>query len=381
MCSERAFMNRPYEVTIRMKSEEVARLAGVSRSTVSRVINKYSNVPDETRDKVMKVIREHNYVPNTSARILAGKGTDTIGLFIFNVHDETRPGRIYGNSYFGPFVNAVVDRCNHRGYSVLIHTIYHAAECRRIPLAWSEKRIDGAIIIGTEKNADIERLIGHTACPLAIADYNPKSIEKFASPEGRLLAVNSDDDAGIIACVDYLVKLGHHDIGLIAGRLNTWSAERRLRAFKNRMKSLSLPLRNEWMPDGDFSRARTTLAIESLIASGSLPTAFLASNDDMALAAIEAFRKAGFGIPEDVSVIGYDDGLAAPWAHPALTTIRVPFFEMAGQAVESLIALLGEDTPSVRTLTLPVELILRDSCAAPRGSRTDAPRGSRTDGV
>ena len=349
-----------------MKSEEVARIAGVSRSTVSRVINNYSNVPDETREKVMKVIREHNYVPNTSARVLAGKGTDTIGLFIFNVHDETRPGRIYGNSYFGPFVNAVVDRCNNRGYSVLIHTLYRSEDCRRIPTAWSEKRIDGAIIIGTERDEDVERLISQTDCPLAIADYNPKTVAKLAPERARLLTVNSDDDSGMEKSVRYLAELGHHEIGLIVGRLNTWSGERRLRAFKSSMKTLGLPVRSQWMPQGDFSYRKTAEAVEAMLKKGELPTALIASNDDMALAAIDMFRKAGMQVPNDISVIGYDDGLAAPLVHPALTTVRVPFLDMAGQAVEGLVKLLERGEASVETVSLPVELICRDTCAAPR---------------
>ena len=361
-----------------MKSEEVARLAGVSRSTVSRVINNYSNVPDETREKVMKVIREHNYVPNTSARVLAGKGTDTIGLFIFNVHDETRPGRIYGNSYFGPFVNAVVDRCNNRGYSVLIHTLYRSEDCRRIPTAWNEKRIDGAIIIGTERDEDVERLISQTDCPLAIADYNPRTVSKLAPERARLLTVNSDDDSGMDACVRHLATLGHREIGLIAGRLNTWSGERRLRAFKSSMKTLGFPVRNQWMLQGDFSYRKTADAVEAMIRKEDLPTALIASNDDMALAAIDMFRKAGLQVPDDISIIGYDDGLAAPLVHPALTTVRVPFLDMAGQAVEGLVKLLDKGEPAVESVSLPVELIIRATCAVPRQQRRkDGPAALR----
>lgn len=351
-----------------IKSEEVARLAGVSRATVSRVINNYNNVPEETRERVLKVIHEHNYVPNTSARVLAGKGTDTIGLYIYNVHDETRPGRIYNNSYFGPFVSAVVDRCNQRGYSVLIHTIYRSEECSRIPLAWKQKRIDGAIVIGTELNEDIDRLVGETHCPLAIVDWDPAAAERLASHEARLLTVNCDDAAGLSVCVDYLAGLGHRDIGLIVGRQNTWSAICRLRGFERRMTELGLPMCAEWMPAGEFSRSRTKRAVEALIAARDLPTAFIASNDDMVLAAIEALRAGGLRVPEDVSVIGYDDGLAAPWAHPALTTVRTPFFEMAGSAVEGLVGCLDAKRRFVRNVTLPAELILRDSCAAPRST-------------
>ena len=355
-----------------IKSEEVARLAGVSRATVSRVINNYSNVPDETRERVMKVIRESNYIPNTSARVLAGKGTDTIGLFIYNVHDETRPGRIYNNSYFGPFVSAVVDRCNQRGYSVLIHTIYRSEECRRIPQTWKQKRIDGAILIGTELNDDIDRLVGETHCPLAVVDWDPVAAERLASHEARLLTVNCDDAAGLSVCVDYLAGLGHRDIGLIVGRQNTWSAICRLRGYERRMAELGLPIRDEWMPAGEFSRSRTKRAVEALIASDDLPTAFIASNDDMALAAIEALRAGGLRVPEDVSVIGYDDGLAAPWAHPALTTVRTPFFEMAGEAVEGLVSCLESKRRCVRSVILPAELILRDSCTGPRRQATSA---------
>ena len=348
-----------------MKSEEVARLAGVSRSTVSRVINNYSNVPHETREKVMKVVREHNYMPNTSARVLAGKGTDTIGLFIFNVHDENNPGHIYGNSYFGPFVNAVVDRCNHNGYSVLIHTLYKEADCLRIPAAFSEKRMDGAILIGTEKNEAIDQLIARADHPLAIVDYNPKAVSLSASPQARIITVNSDDDAGIADCVDYLAGLGHRRIGFITGRLLTWSAERRLRGFKARMKGRGLPIAPQWVLSGEFSRQKTLVAMLAMMAAGDLPTALIASNDDMALVAIDTLRNAGLRVPEDLSVVGYDDGLAAPLVRPALTTIRMPFLEMAGSAVEGLVALLADEKPAIHTVTLPVQLIVRESCAPP----------------
>ena len=142
-----------------MRSEEIAKLAGVSRSTVSRVINNYSNVPQATRDKVMKVIRKYNFEPNMSARVLAGKGTDTLGLFLFSIYDKKNPLRVYGNSYFGPFLDAVVDTRNYKGFYILIHTIYTPQECRYIDQTFSQKRIDGGIIIGTESSHEIEDVI------------------------------------------------------------------------------------------------------------------------------------------------------------------------------------------------------------------------------
>jgi LacI family transcriptional regulator len=118
-----------------MKSEDIARMAGVSRSTVSRVINNYSNVPDETRRKVMKVIEKYHYSPNSSARALAGKKTDTIGLFIVSIAEKGSSTRVYQNNYFSPFIEAVIDTANERGVYVLVHSIFSVRDYAKIKQA------------------------------------------------------------------------------------------------------------------------------------------------------------------------------------------------------------------------------------------------------
>ena len=115
-----------------MKSEEIARIAGVSRSTVSRVINNYSNVPDDTKKRVLEVINKYNYQPNTCARVLAGKKSNTIGLFIVSIADANNPNRLYNNNYFTQFVDAVVDCANSKGYYVLVNIIYCENDYNRV---------------------------------------------------------------------------------------------------------------------------------------------------------------------------------------------------------------------------------------------------------
>ena len=346
-----------------MKSEEVAKLAGVSRSTVSRVINNYSNVPDETRERVMKVIREYNYIPNTSARVLAGKGCNTIGLFIFHVHDRDNKEHVYGNSYFGPFVSAVVDHCNSRGYYLLIHTIYDASDCERIRETFIQKRMDGAIIIGTEKNSILEKLSSEIQDPLAIVDYSPKNIQRIVNDESRLTTINSDDASGISESISYLMSLGHKKIGLIMGRLETWSGENRYNAFKQKMEEHNLEVNENYILNGDFIREKTYHVVEEFVLRKELPTAFISSNDDMAFAAIEVFQKYGIRVPEDLSIIGFDDTAAASLVRPALTSVRVPFLDMAEKAVETLIAHIEGENSGVESFKLDVKLIKRDSCA------------------
>lgn len=345
-----------------MKSEEIAKLAGVSRSTVSRVINNYANVPQATRDKVMKVIKKYNFEPNMSARVLAGKGTDTLGLFLFSIYNKKNPLRVYGNSYFGPFLDAVVDTGNYKGFYILIHTIYTPQECRYIEQTFSQKRIDGGIIIGTESNPEIEAVISNTHYPLAIIDYDPKKIKKLMHKDGKIVLINSLDRQGIRKAIDKLVSLGHKTIGFIEGRDTTYSGYIRKDEFIKSMKDHGLPIKNEFMLKGDFVRSKTEIEVSKMIEKGKLPTAIIACNDEMALAAMDTLRAYNISIPDDISIIGFDDSPAASLVEPSLTTVRIPFYTMAQKAVEYLSDMIENKSEGLIHHEVDVELTMRKSC-------------------
>lgn len=348
-----------------MKSEEIARLAGVSRSTVSRVLNNYSNVPEKTREKVMKVISEYDFEPNISARVLAGKGTDTIGLFLFSVYGKRNPLRVYGNSYFGPFVEAVVDTGNYKGYYVLIHTIYDPHDCRRIQQTFLQKRIDAGIIIGTERNEEIRSIISKINNPLVIVDYDPDEIKQIMALDGKITVINPDDRKGIDECVDELVSSGHKEIGLIEGRDTTYSGFVRKDEFRKRMEFHGIPIKKEYCVKGDFVKSKTENAITKMIKIGKLPTALIACNDEMALAAVEVFKQHGIKVPEVISVIGYDDSPIASVVDPKLTTVKIPFYRIAQKAVEAVSDMVKDATTRLTEYMMDVELIRRESCAEP----------------
>ena len=345
-----------------MKSEEIAKIAGVSRSTVSRVINNYPNVPEKTRERVMKVIREYHYEPNTSARVLAGKRTNTIGLFLFSIYDTKSLYRIYGNNYFAPFVDAFVDIGNYKGFYVLVHTIYSPEECWRIRQTFSQKRIDGGIIVGTERNIEIDSVISQISYPLALVDYDPVEIKRIMRPDAKIAVINLDDEKGINACVDYLVSQGHSMIGLIEGRSTTYSGLKRREYFVERMAFHNLPINKSHLLKGDFTGRTSMAAVEELIDGGSLPSAIISCNDEMALAAMETFKHRGIRIPEDISIIGYDDAPASSIVKPTLTTVRIPFYDMAQKAVESLSGLIDSNEAGLELYKMDVKLICRESC-------------------
>lgn len=348
-----------------MKSEEIARLAGVSRSTVSRVINNYPNVPEKTRERVMKVIREYHYEPNQSARVLAGKRTNTIGLFLYCTYandDNKSPYRIYGNSYFAPLVDAFVDIGNAMGYYMLVSTIYRPDECWRIRQTFSQKRIDGGIIIGTEKSQELESILSQFSHPIVLMDSDPEAIRKIINAKARVAVINSNDEKGIFEAVDYLVSLGHREIGMIVGRTTTYSGLVRRNSFVKRLEYHGLSLDERFMLNGDFTGRTTVAEIENLIDSGRLPTALIASNDEMATAAIETFKNHDIRVPEDISIIGYDDALESAVGKPSLTTVKVPFFDMAKQALEMLSQLIETDKPKFMVYNADVGLVVRESC-------------------
>lgn len=349
-----------------MRSEDIAKLAGVSRSTVSRVINNYPNVPEKTREKVMKIIEQYQYEPNTSARVLAGKGTNTIGLFVVSIADKHSSNRIYQNNYFAPFVDAAVDIANALGYYVLIHTVYSPEDYLKVKQAFMQKRIDGGIIVGTQKNIDVVRDIVNLEAPVVLIDYSIAEIMEHRLDKNNLSVVNSKDYEGTSEAIRYLIGLGHREIGIIKGRMNTFSGRERFLAYEATLREHGLPIREAYALNGEFIQQTAYEETRRLLLSDRLPTALFSANDDMAIAAMEAFKEKGIRVPEDISLIGFDDVPVA--SQLGLTSVRLPIYDMSKEAVRKIIAMSEQKTASFGTVSFPTRLIVRQSCKDIRSS-------------
>jgi LacI family transcriptional regulator len=346
-----------------MKSEEIAKIAGVSRSTVSRVINNYSNVPDDTKKKVLEVIEKYNYQPNTCARVLAGKNNDTIGLFIVSIADADNPNRLYNNNYFTQFVNAVVDCASLVGYYVLVNIIYCENDYNRVSEVFLQKRIDGGIVIGTEREADILINVSQKGCPMALIDYNVEEIQKSNSNNDNLIVINSKDYEGAVLAIEYLIELGHTDIGLIAGRLSTYSGRQRYDAFFDTMKKHKLEVNEKFILHGDFINSKTGNEVQQMINNGKLPTALFSSNDDMAITAIELFKENSIRVPEDISIIGFDNIPLSSLIKPALSTISTPVFDIVEKTVGELISNIRKNKKGFANYSYDTKMIIRETCS------------------
>lgn len=289
-----------------------------------------------------------------------------IGLFIISISEKDANHHIYQNNYFAPFMEIIVDELNSKGYYALVNAITSRADYNRIKQAFLQKRINSGIIIGTEIASEVYGDILKRGCPLAIIDMDPDEARKICSSQASLTLINSMNYEGACDAMKYLIGLGHKEIGLISGRMSTYSGRERFKAYIDVMHKYRLLVRNEFILKGEFLKKNINQEITHLINSGKLPSAMLSCNDDMALEAIEIFKSRGIMIPKDISIVGFDDIAIASQVTPALTTVKVPIFDMARKAVDSVISAVECADKSVCFISLPVKLIIRNSCTIPR---------------
>ena len=332
-----------------MTIREIASLAGVSTATVSRVINEPDKVSEETRDRVETVMREHHFVADGLAGGLASRKSRTIGLIIPTI----------ANSIYASSTQAAQRVAQGAGYTVLVgvsdfsaHT--EAALIHRL----LERRVDGLILTGADRDREVYAKITHNKVPFVITWQLTKSAD--------LPAVSFDNYKAAAAATAYLLSLGHARIGLICGRtdVNDRAFERR-RAYEESLKGAGIAIDPALIHECDFDIFEGRAVMSRMIALHDRPTAVFCANDIQAIGAITACQDANLRVPDDISIMGFDDLPIAQYTTPKLTTVRVPADEMGTRAAGALIAAIRENG-AVQSMELPTDLIARDSTAALR---------------
>ncbi|WP_339147134.1 MULTISPECIES: LacI family DNA-binding transcriptional regulator [unclassified Sutcliffiella] len=349
-----------------MRSEDLAKLLGISRSTISRVINNYPDIPQATRDKVWKAIKEYNYVPNASARKLAGIRNNMIAIFVFDVKEGSAPHHlkttddtlIYNNPFFSPIINAISDQANKLDYYVLISIVYSKDDVKRVENVFSQKMIDGAIFVGTE-DTDNELLFKLIEQEYFLALIDTNDIHNI---NHNAIYVNANNYEGSCKAISYLVELGHKKIGMITGNLKKLSAMERLEGYKDTLKKYNIILDENFIYEGDFMESSGYNGAKYILGKPNPPTALFLSNDTMAVGAYKAVEELGLKIPDDISIIGFDNAIFSQYLSPALTTVDMPFAELGKKAATLLIESIEQKTQRGNVEKLKVNLIERESC-------------------
>ena len=332
-----------------MNIYELAKIAGVSSSTISRVMNNKPGVGEAVRQKIKGLLNETGYSPNLLARELSSRKTRVIGVVM--------PGI---NSFFTDRIEAINNICRNRNYSLMItaNSKEHndeEAEIRNFELFY-EKQVEGIIYFATKytdrHRATIQKIIKRV--PVV-------SIDRELDIAGVPCVVH-DNYSGAKEIMECLISEGHSRISFIQGPSYDMAARERFRGYRDVLNHRGTSIEKEWLMKGTwtfesgYSQTKTLLSNQT-----NIPTAIFAANDNMAIGSIKAIREAGLKVPEDISVAGYDDIQMATYCCPSLTTIRQDQFETGLKAIELLFNIIEENKVSVRKLLLVQKLMVRES--------------------
>lgn len=323
--------------------EDVARRAKVSITTVSRVINNVSTVSRKNRAKVEEAVAHLKFKPNVSAQRLARGYNNSIGLVM--------PG------YPGIFYSF---------YAVeLIRGVGHACETKRLDLVFHITNGSNPIntnAVGGVIFADV--IENRRQVESAVAAGTPCVVINNKVDDLDVSYIAVDNKLGGRMAGDYLASLGHQRIATVTGNLNTQAGLHRFEGFKKLLAEKKIALPEEYVYKGDYSRRCARAAVESFLGLSSAPTAIFAASDEMALEAITVIMENGLKVPEDISVVGFDDNPACLFGPVALTTIKQPLFKMAEDAVHLLTSMMAGDGKARKKTVLAPELVVRESCAS-----------------
>ena len=328
--------------------EQIAQKAGVGRSTVSRVLNEDPRVSDDTRQRVLEILRQENYQPNFAARSLALGRSDVIGAVV----PMSLPS-VFGDPFFPRFLEGVAAACEAADALLMLWLALPEDEQRKVDRVLGRGPVDG-LVVAAHVAAD----------PLveALRKGGKKFILSSRYEADDVSYVCVDNRASARTAVTHLLRGGRTRIAHITGPSRMFDAEDRLGGYADALRDFGLRVDDELVAEGDWSEPSGYAAMRRLL--GAEPDAVFAANDAMALAAMRALREEGLRVPEDVAIVGFDDMPAAAVSEPALTTVRQPVRRLGEVATTTLFELIADPSGPVRRTVLPTELVIRASSGA-----------------
>lgn len=325
---------------------DVAREAGVSASTVSRVLNGTASVTTDKAERVRKVVERLNYKPNAFARSLLGHASDAVGVLVPQLEDE----------FYGKVVTGIEARLRVHGLHVLCSLGHDQRKLETEALRlFRERQVAGLVLVADHLPESAILELVESKLPLVL-------VNRFV-PELAPHCIRLDNVWSGALATRHLLELGHTRIAHIAGSLSREGARGRLEGYRDALRQAEVPRDDRLVVEADFSEEGGREAMKRLLNVTGF-TAVFAANDRMAAGALNALREARLRVPEDVSVVGFDNAAIARFTYPALTTIDYPVVEMGQRAADHLASLIGGKSPPDLPLIKP-SLITRGSTTPP----------------
>ena len=330
--------------------EEIARLSGVSRSTVSRVINQQPNVSQDVRQRVQAIIQDTGYQPNLAAQTLVSKRSWMIGLVL-----PRSVSSFFTDPYFPRLLQGIAQGCNQYDYTLGLFLVGSKEDEEKILPRVSRKGMLDGVLIQSGQIGDqlIDRMV-KLDLPMVVVG-SPLHTDQVSY-------IDVDNVSGVYNAVLHLIRLGYQRIGTITGLSGGAASADRLEGYRKALIERGRNPEQSLITEGDFTEAGGYYAMQQLLPAR--PDAVFAASDLMAIGAMRAVREAGLKIPQDVAFVGFDDVPVATYANPQLSTIRQPIARFGRNAVEILIDLIDNGINPARRIIMDTELIIRESCGS-----------------
>ncbi len=324
---------------------DVAEIAKVSKMSVSRVLNGQPGVSEKTRQRILEVIEQTGYVPNSGPN-LRPVGSKLIALLVPAIT----------TTYMGEILRGVSGAAERLNYGLMLYTQGAVSNIQRTShylSILSSSQVDGVLLVVPHDYEVIVDDLKQHDLPYVIIDHHSNTEDEPS--------VTATNRKGLLDAMRYLLALGHRRIGFITGRMDIACSHDRLQGYYDGLAEVGLPVDQELIREGDFSQPSGFLNARDLLQLPEPPTAIVASNDLLAFGAMDAAKDIGLVIGQDISLIGFDDIDMASQTHPPLTTVRQPMAAMGETALDMLVTLLHGQKPLTTRRELPTELIIRES--------------------
>ncbi|MFA1820161.1 LacI family DNA-binding transcriptional regulator [Virgibacillus oceani] len=333
---------------MKVTMEDVAKAAGVSKTTVSRIINgNYQYVTEDTKLKVLKIIKELDYRPNAIAKGLKQMKTNVIGIVLSNLQ----------NPFWSSVLDGVEDRCQSLNYNLMICNSKEDAKLEAEHIKGLRVRqVDGLIMNPTMKNEELYKEIAENNDPFVSIN------RKIPGLNIKTITINNVQGAKL--AVDHLLKIGRNKIAILVYPYNNISPRlERIEGYKKAIKNFHEPVEYSYVHEIEETKGVAKEQVKKLLKEDMAPNAILSTNNMMTLEILEGIKESGLKVPDDISVIGYDETVWSMHLNPPLTTVSQPAYEMGGLAAEQLIDLIeNKKHNQANTVELEPKLIKRVSC-------------------
>jgi DNA-binding LacI/PurR family transcriptional regulator len=328
---------------------DVAKRAGVSPSTVSRVIGNHPRISSKTSKKVKDLMEEMGYHPNSTAKSLVSKKSNMLGIILPKSAEE-----LFLNLFFSEVIRGIVTQATRGGYDILMSTgATEREEVEAITRMVKGRRVDGVILLYSRKHDPLIRFLLDEKCPFVLIGRS----EQFPD----ILSIDNDNVQAAYDVTNHLIAQGHRRIGFVSGPSHLVVSEDRLAGYTKAMQEADLEMRPEWIVESDFIQESGYRAMSYIMSLPERPTALMAIDDVVAFGVLRGLNELGLRVPEDISLVSFNNITLSELSNPPISSVDIGIYQLGYTASQTLLHQLGGITDQQKRIIIPHKLMIRHS--------------------